>query len=127
MAEEQLASLTRSPFLAPVPAVRLTTLRAGVAAGRGDTDAALADYRAALRAWTDFGLLWEVAMTGFDMAMLLDPALPDVRAVAARSRELFARMGAARVLEMLDTRTGAAGAATTAAPPVADALAADPA
>jgi hypothetical protein len=41
-------------------------------------------------------------MTGLDMAILLDPDLPEVRAAAERSRELLEQMRAKRVLELLD-------------------------
>ena len=59
-----------------------TTIRAGLAALEGRTGDAIALYRAALRAWRELGLAWDEALCGLDMATLLDPAEPEVRAAA---------------------------------------------
>jgi hypothetical protein len=41
-------------------------------------------------------------MAGIDMATLLDPASPDVRAAADQSREILVRLGAVPFVERLD-------------------------
>jgi hypothetical protein len=59
-------------------------------------------YRMALRAWGDLGCAWDEAITGVDMALLLEPADPEVRAVADRSREILVGLGARPFVERLD-------------------------
>jgi len=100
-ARDDLAAFDAEPtHLATFEADR-TTIRAGIAAleERGD---ALALYRGALRAWQDMGLEWDEALAGIDMATLLDPAEPDVRAAAERSREILIRLEAKPFIERLD-------------------------
>ncbi len=77
-------------------------LAAGIAALAGRTEEALAGYRLAIRTFTDLGLRWDVAMIGLDMAVLLDPADPEVRAAAVQARELFAELGAQPFQARLD-------------------------
>ena len=59
----------------------------------GHAAEALAMYRDALRAWRDLGLAWDEALCGLDMAQLLEPSEPQVRAAAERSREILVRLG----------------------------------
>ena len=66
------------------------SIRAGIAALDGRPAEALSLYREALRAWRDLGLALDEALTGIDMATLLDPAEPEVRAAADRAREILA-------------------------------------
>ena len=77
-------------------------MRAGVAALDGRSDEALALYREALRDWRDLGLAWDEALCGLDMALLLDPADPEVRAAADASRGILVRLGAAPFVARLD-------------------------
>ena len=79
-----------------------STIRAGIAALEGRTAEAHAAYREALRDWRDLGLVWDEALCRLDMALLLDPADPDVRAAAESSRETFVRLGATPFLGRLD-------------------------
>jgi class 3 adenylate cyclase/tetratricopeptide (TPR) repeat protein len=79
-----------------------TTLRAGLAALEGRSADALALYRESLGAWRDLGLVWDEALCGIDMALLLDPADPDVRAAADSAREILVRLGATPFVERLD-------------------------
>jgi hypothetical protein len=79
-----------------------TTIRAGIAALEEHWDEALALYRDALRAWRDLGLAWDEALAGLDMATLLDPADPEVRAAANSARVILVRLGAAPFVERLD-------------------------
>ena len=72
-------------------------------------------YRTALRNWRDLGLPFDEALTAIDMATLLDPAEPEVRAAAESARETLARLGAKPLLTRLEAalaRPGPAGPAT---------------
>ncbi len=84
-----------------IEADRATT-RAGIAALEGRSGEALVRYRDALRSWGELGLAWDEALCGLDMALLLDPAQPDVRAAAESAREILVRLGAAPFIERLD-------------------------
>jgi len=88
----------------PRPAIEADrrTIRAGIAALEGRRADALALYRDALRAWRDLGLAWDEALCGLDMALLLDPADPDVRAAASATRETLVRLEAAPFVARLD-------------------------
>ncbi len=79
------------------------SIRAGLAALDGRPAEALALYRDALRAWRDLGLAWDEALTAIDMATLLDPAEPEVRAAAEAARETLTRLRAQPFLERLET------------------------
>lgn len=69
-------------------------------------------YRDALRTMRDLGLDWDEALCSVDMATLLGPADPEVRAAAERAREILARLGAKPLLERLEAAlAGAAGPA----------------
>jgi hypothetical protein len=83
-----------------------TTIRAGIAALEGRDGEALSLYRDALQAWRDLGTTWDEALCGLDMALLLDPSDPDVRAAAEASREILVRLGAAPFIERLDAAVG---------------------
>ena len=63
---------------------------------------ALGLYRDTLRGWREFGLAYDAALTGIDMATLLDPAEPEVRAAADSTREILTRLGAKPFLARLD-------------------------
>jgi class 3 adenylate cyclase/tetratricopeptide (TPR) repeat protein len=97
-----------------------TTIRAGIAALEGRTADALALYRDALRAWSDLGLAWDEALCAVDMAIVLDPALPEVRAAAEVARETLSRLGAKSILERLEVALAREG------PPVASSRARGP-
>jgi hypothetical protein len=96
-------------------------VEAGIAALGGRTDDALARYDEALRGWADLGISWEEAMTGLDLATLLDPTIPRVRAAAERARAILVGLRATRLLELLDaairrTDAPAASPATSFSP-----------
>ncbi len=80
----------------PAVELRRLTLRAGLAALAGATVDALRQYEAALSGWRQMGQAWEEAFAGIDMATLLDPSEPAVRAAAERSREFLQRLGTRR-------------------------------
>jgi class 3 adenylate cyclase/tetratricopeptide (TPR) repeat protein len=79
-----------------------TTMQAGVAALEAREADAMALYRNALRAWRDLGLAWDEALCGLDMALLLDPADPEVRAAAEAAREILVRLEAEPFIVRLD-------------------------
>jgi len=56
----------------------------------------------ALRSWRDLGLAWDEALAGVDMALLLDPTDPWVRANAEAAREILVRLEAAPFIARLD-------------------------
>jgi len=102
-AAADLAALDDSGAHGPAIGADRWTIRAGIAALEGRPAEALPLYREALRAWRDLGLAWDEALCGIDMATLLDPADPEVRAAADSAREILARLGAKPFLERLDT------------------------
>ncbi|HEY5520215.1 MAG TPA: adenylate/guanylate cyclase domain-containing protein [Candidatus Limnocylindrales bacterium] len=94
--------LDATGFHGPVAEARRMTLNAGVAALEGREREALAGYLEALRAWRDLRIAWEEALTGLDMATVLDPELPEVRAIVRTTREILERLRARPYLERLD-------------------------
>ncbi len=72
---------------------------------------ALAGYRTALALWRDLGCAWDEALCVIDMATVLDPSLPEVRAAAEAAREILVRLGAVPFVERLDAAMSRSGAA----------------
>ena len=101
-ARDDLAALDASGVHGPASEADRLTIRAGLAALDGHPGDALARYRECLRAWRDLGLAWDEALVGIDMATLLDPAHPEVRASAESAREILVRLGAAPFVARLD-------------------------
>jgi class 3 adenylate cyclase len=89
------------------------TIEAGLAALDGNRDEALATYRESLRAWRDLGLVWDEALCAIDMATLLDPGEPEVKAAAEAARRILSRLGTRPLLDRLDAAMarGSGGAA----------------
>ncbi|MEP7359942.1 MAG: adenylate/guanylate cyclase domain-containing protein [Chloroflexota bacterium] len=92
----------------PVVEARRNTLRAGIAALEGRSREALAIYKEALASWRDLKVVWEEALTGLDMATVLDPADPAVAAVIRSTREILTRLDARPYLEKLEAAAGRA-------------------
>lgn len=109
---EDLAALDATGFHGRVVEVRRTTLRAAEAALDSRTREAHALYKDALAGWRELRVVWEEALTGIDMATVLDPSDSDVRAAATSTREILVRLDAKPYVERLD----AALARTAAAP-----------
>lgn len=86
----------------PITDARRATMRAGLAALEGQSAQAVARYRDALRGWSELGSVWDEALTGMDMAELLDPADPEVAAAVKSTREILERLGARPFIERLD-------------------------
>ena len=101
-ASADLGAIDATGIHAPITELRRQVIRAGIAALDGRTGDALAFYRDALRTWADFGLAWDEALTGIDMATLLDPAEPEVAAAAGRARQILVQMKAKPLITRLD-------------------------
>ncbi|MGZ6299617.1 MAG: hypothetical protein ACXWMN_03875, partial [Candidatus Limnocylindria bacterium] len=110
-ARSDLAALDATGVHGSVVELRRLTIRAGLAALEGRPADALGQYREALRGWHGLGLAWDEALTGLDMAILLEPSEPEVRTVAEATRQILVRLGARPFLERLD---GAMGRSTSA-------------
>ena len=98
----ELEAIDRAGFHAPAVEARRMTIRAGLAALDGRVVEAVGLYRDALQAWRGLGLQVDEALTGIDMAILLDPALPEVRTAADDTRRILVRLGASPLLARLD-------------------------
>jgi hypothetical protein len=101
-ARGDLVTLDASGVHGPAVETDRATIRAGIAALEGRSAEALAVYRDVLRAWLDLGLVWDEALCGLDIATLLDPADPEVRAAADAAREILVRLEAAPFVARLD-------------------------
>jgi class 3 adenylate cyclase/tetratricopeptide (TPR) repeat protein len=88
-------------------------LQAGIAARQHRVDDALDAYRAALGTYRDMGMRFDLAMTGLDMAALLGPDVPGVRAAAAEARAILVELGAKPVIARLDRLIAATEPAPT--------------
>jgi tetratricopeptide (TPR) repeat protein len=96
------ADLDATGVHGPVVEARRVNLRAAIAALEGRTREAQALYKEALHNWRDLKVTWEEALTGLDMAMVLDPADPEVAAVIRSTRDILTRLGAKPYLEKLE-------------------------
>ena len=95
-------ALDATGFHGPVVEARRITLNAAIAALEGRERDALAGYEEALAAWRSLRIVWEEALTGIDMATVLDPSLPEVRGVIDSTRAILERLGARPYVERLD-------------------------
>ncbi len=91
----------------PVAEARMATLRAGIAAIEKRPQEAMALYREALAGWRQTHSTWDEALTGIDMALLLDPSEPDVAAAIESTREILERLGAQPYLDRIDAAVAA--------------------
>ncbi len=101
-AAAELAAVQAIGIRAAATEARRVTIQAGLAAGDGSVAEALGLYRNSLRRWRDLRLVLDEALCVIDMATLLDPAEPDVRAAADAAREILRRLKATPLLERLD-------------------------
>ena len=95
--------------------IRRLTMRAGLAAVDGQTADALAGYRDALRGWRELRLPWDEALSSIDMATLIDPTQPEVKAAGESAREILSRLRASPFLTRLNAALGASPSADTVA------------
>jgi class 3 adenylate cyclase/tetratricopeptide (TPR) repeat protein len=101
-AESALDALLASGLHGRAVAAVVDGIRGGVAALGGETAASLTAYRSSLRAWRDLGLLLDEALTGLEMATLLDHSIPEVAEAVEKSRATFELMRARPLLEWLE-------------------------
>ena len=94
---------------------RRVSIRAGLAALDGRDADALAMYLDAQRRYRDLGVALDEAFTAIEMATLLDPSLPEVRAAADDARVILATVRAQPFLDRLEAAV-ARGAATAVSP-----------
>jgi class 3 adenylate cyclase/tetratricopeptide (TPR) repeat protein len=116
--QADLAALDATGFHGRVVEVRRMTIRAGLAALEGRSATALTLYRDALRGWRDLALPWDWALTGIDMATLLEPSEPEVRSAAESTREILVRLGAKPFVQRLNA---ALARSTSTEPPTSGA------
>jgi hypothetical protein len=94
--------LLESPGSGKIVVARRQTIAAGIAALEGRSAEAKALYQEAMKGWRDTGAVWDEALTGLDMALLLDPTDPDVSEIVQSTRAVLEGLRAKPYLEMLD-------------------------
>jgi tetratricopeptide (TPR) repeat protein len=87
----------------PFVEARRTALAAGIAALEGRSGEAIVLYGRARDAMRQAQVMFELALVGLDMAVLLDPALPAVESAILESRQILGRLRAAPVLAILES------------------------
>ncbi len=119
-AQAALAGLEAIGLRTPWLDADRVTIRAGLAALDGRTAEAAEGYRDARGRWRTLGLVWDGARCAIDMATVMDPADPEVRAAAADAREVFVRLGAqpyvARVDALMERAQGSSAEARALRP-----------
>ena len=117
-AAHDLDALTAMGVYGPWMEARRTEIRAGLAALDRRPADALALYRLALRGLRDAGAPVDEALAALEMATLLDPAEPEVRAAAEAAREIFVRLEAAPLVARLDAALAGLPDVSEPPPPV---------
>src|SRR5205814_1355396 len=79
--------------------------------GRRDESVTL--YADALTRWAAAGLPLDRALTAIDMLVVLGPDEPAARTAADDARELFSRLGARSLIEILDRAMAGSAAASS--------------
>ncbi|MEO6351346.1 MAG: adenylate/guanylate cyclase domain-containing protein [Candidatus Limnocylindrales bacterium] len=97
-----LAAFDATGIHGRVVEIRRTTMRAGLAALEGRLSDALRFFQAAIGGWHDVGMTWDEALTGLDVATVLDAKDLNVRVIVASTREILERLGAQPYLARLD-------------------------
>ena len=95
----------------PIIDARRATMRAGLAVLAGQSNEALSWYREAMKGWRSTHAGWDEALTGIDMAELLDSNEPEVAEVIASTRAILERLRAKPYLERLDAAVARDGVA----------------
>jgi hypothetical protein len=122
-AREMLEKFDSSGAASPYALAHRATMVASLAAFEGRTSEALSLFRDALARWRDIHMAWEEAMAGVDMAVLLDPSVPEVAQAAADARSILERLRAKPVLEVLDAAIARAPRRVRSAEPAVDQVA----
>jgi class 3 adenylate cyclase/tetratricopeptide (TPR) repeat protein len=90
-------------------------IRAGIAGLEGRRGDALAGYREAAAAWQTLDLPWDAALMAFDMAAVLGPTEPEVKAALDTAETTLRALGAKPFLERLEmVRAGTSGPTSAA-------------
>jgi len=110
-----LAALEATGAHGPAIDARRASIRAGLAALDGRPADALALYADASHRFRDVGLPVDEALSAIEMATLLDPALPEVRAAADAARWILVRQRARPFLDRLDAAMARDGVARVTA------------
>ena len=84
-----LRGLEGVPIHGPNMEASRLTVRAGIGALEGRHDEALGAYREALGLWRDLGLVWDEALCGLDVAMLMGVRDDEALATVERTRNLL--------------------------------------
>jgi class 3 adenylate cyclase/tetratricopeptide (TPR) repeat protein len=101
-AAADLAAIEATGARGPAIDARRAAIRAGLAALEGRGADAMSLYRDANRRFRDSGLRLDEGLTAIEMATLLDPADPEVRAAVDAGREILTRLRARPFVEQLD-------------------------
>ncbi len=80
----------------------IVTLRAGLAARRGDVEAAIAGYGRAAQAWRGLEVSFQASLGSLEAARLLPADHPEAVAAAATARRILTGLGATLLLDRLD-------------------------
>ena len=115
-ARDALRGLESVPIHGPNMEASRLTVRAGIGALEGRHDEALGAYREALGLWRDLGLVWDEALCGLDVAMLMGVGDDEVLATVERTRTILTQLGARPFLARLEAVLGAESLITTTMP-----------
>jgi len=102
LAAADLAAIEAIGAHGPAIDARRASIQAGLAALDGHAAESLSLYREALRLFRDSGLPLDEALTAIEMATVLDPAEPEVRAAVDAAREILVGLRARLLLEQLE-------------------------
>ena len=86
----------------PFASAAYATMKGGIAALEGRTAEALGSYREALRGFRGIHARWDEALTGLDMAQLLDTNDPEVAEVIKSTRAILTELRAKPYLDRLE-------------------------
>jgi class 3 adenylate cyclase/tetratricopeptide (TPR) repeat protein len=104
-----LAALEATGTHGPAIDARRASIRAGLAALDNRPADALSLYADASRGFRDLGLPVDEALTAIEMATLLDPALPEVRAATDAARDILTGLRARPFIDRLDAAMARGG------------------
>jgi tetratricopeptide (TPR) repeat protein len=101
-ARDDLRSMDAAGVHGPLVEAHRASILGGLAVLDGRSADAMTHYRNATRRFRDLGVPVHEAFTAIEMATLLDPTDPEVRATTEAAREILTRVGAKPFLEHLE-------------------------